>query len=284
MIALAFVTATLIEQRHPAAGVLGLLAIFRPEGLLAAPCSLWATWRDRAIAAASPPSRRARAHALLRLADSAEPHREGDRLQGRSPPWGAPQWWEWLLPLPFTPGASSRAAHVDLRVLLAGRVRRSRRNNGRGGTPRRARRGAAGSWLALFATGASWFFWYFAALLLAGGDSPAWAAGRSRNRPHLYVAAALMLAGQWLAGRQAGVGARGNRGRAFRRRRRSPASPTRAGESVFLEPIGTIGAGAIPNSACSTGRPVAPAVAKRCREGAGLVHRHDSSASVRSGW
>ncbi len=272
LIALVFVAATLLERRHPAAGVaLGVLAIFRPEGLLAAlVLSVWATWRDRAIAAGITA---VTALALAAYYGSPIPQSliAKATVYGTSVPWGAPQWWEWLLPLPFTPGTSEAGLLMWIYVLFspaafAGLVEM---------WPRR-RTPLAGAiaallivWLALFASGASWFFWYFAAPLVAWAGLASVGLPTLTHRPHLYVAAALMLAGHWLQGGKLYVGRAETEAVRFGAVADLLQANARAGESVFLEPIGTIGWRNPDLRLIDEVGLVAPAIAKRRREGAG---------------
>lgn len=272
MIALVGLTATLLERRHVAAGVaLGLLAIFRPEGLLAAlVLALWASWRERAIAAGI-----GVAAALVLAAYYGSPVPQSvlakATVYGAPGPLLAPQWWDWLLPLHYQPGTSEGKLVSGLVVLM---------------TPGAIagiaalwadRRSALASalaalvivWVSLIAVGASYFFWYFAAPILAWVGLASVGLPRLLQRPHVYVAAAVMLAGTWLQGGKLYVGRAGVEAGRFGVVADYLQRNANAGDAVFLEPIGTIGWRNPTLRMIDEVGLVTPAVASRRREGPG---------------
>lgn len=272
MVALVGLTATLIDRRHPAAGAaLGLLAIFRPEGLLAAlVIALWASWRDRAVAAGIGVLA---AIALAVYYGSPVPQSVLAKatVYGAPGPLAAPQWWEWILPLPFPPTTSEAHLVTGLAVLMtpaaiAGLVALAAQ---RRTALAAAIAGLAIAWLSLVVVGASYFFWYFATPILAWAALASVGLPRLLARPHVYYAAAFMVAASWLQGGKLYVGrASVEAGRFgvvadFLQRNAS------AGDAVFLEPIGTIGWRNPSLRMIDEVGLVSPAVATRRRAGAG---------------
>lgn len=244
MVSLVLLAAALAGRRHAAAGVaLGVLAVWRPEGLLAAAVvAVWASWRDRAIAAAIVA---AVAAALAAYYGSPVPQSVLAKaaVYGAPGPWLAPHWWEWMLPLHNAGSTSESRDLLSLVVVLSPAAV--------AGAPAlwRARRtglaaawaGLAVVWLALFATGAAWFFWYFAAplvmwVLLACIGLPSLV-----RRPHLYGALALVVASHWIQGAKLYRGRAETEAERFGAAADWLAAHARPGDTVMLEPIGTVG-------------------------------------------
>jgi hypothetical protein len=244
MLALIALSAWLQDRRHPAAGAaLGLLAVFRPEGLLAAlVLAVWARGRDRLVAAGILAGV---AGLLYAYYGSPVPHSVLAKaaVYGAPGPWRAPQWWEWVLPLQTMPTTSEAKTFAGLYVLaspaaVAGIAAL---------WPRRATAlaGALAAlsvvWLSLLVVGASYFFWYLAAPLLAWiGFACVGLPGLVR-RPHLYVAAGIMISGHWIQGGKLYYGRARIEAERFGVVADYLATRGKPGDAVLLEPIGTVG-------------------------------------------
>jgi hypothetical protein len=246
LVALVAATAWLVDRRHPAAGVtLGLLAVIRPEGLLAAAVlAVWASWRDRAIAAGI---------VALELGVLAAYYGSPvpQSVVAKQVVYGAPglghamQWWFWMVPVPMqAQGAAGDTLNLQLFALLmfpaavAGAIFAWQRRT----TAWVAALAAlAVVWMALLVVGASYFFWYLAApavmwALLASAGMPRIARGWV-----LYATFALAIALHWLFEPMLYSGRSNTEGYMFGAVGDYIASHAKPGESVLLEPIGTIG-------------------------------------------
>ena len=246
LLALVALTAWSIDRRHVLAGVaLGLLAIVRPEGLLAAlALAFWARGRDRLVAGAM------LATTLLALTlyyGSPLPQSVLAKwtAYGAPGPLKAPQWWEWALPLtlPISAATPEGSNLFPLTVLaapaaVAGAMALwSRRASALAG----AALALATTWALLLASGASFFFWYLAAplagfALLASIGLPRLVRGRL-----VYASLALLVGGQWFYQVALYRGRADSERELFGGAARYLAAHARAGESLLLEPIGTIG-------------------------------------------
>ena len=246
MLCLIVVGAALVRSGSWLAGpVLGVLALWRPEGLAAAAViAIGAGWRDRlvaiGIAAAGYGALTATfgtpiAHSALAKA----------RLYGTPGPWAGRIWWEWLVPAPL--GAWPRVAETSMLLGLlvlhapaiavgAGEMWRERRSG-----IALATAGALAVWLGYAVTGASYFFWYFVVPL--GGFGMVAAAGvprvvRGRAIP---IAAVIYVLGVWSVAPFLYIGRAQNEFYLFAAAARVLNRDARPGQSVMLEPIGIIG-------------------------------------------
>ena len=247
MVSLVLAGAWLVDRRHPAAGAaIGLLAVFRPEGLLAAlVLALWASWRDRGVALAIVAAVAAALGAYYGspFAQSVLAKRV---VYGAPGPLAAPQWWIWATPLPATPAQGVPADVVNLAMftlvaLPAAVMALPDLWAKRSGALAAAVASLGAVWLALAAVGASYFYWYLAAPaaawgLLAGAGLPKVARGRA-----LGVMLALALAAHWWFEPRLYSGRANTEGLAFGAVGDYVAARARPGESLLLEPIGTIG-------------------------------------------
>ena len=247
MIALLASSAWLIDRRHPVAGsALGLLAIFRPEGFVAAAVlSMWARSRDRIVATAV-----LTAGALILFLYYGSPVPQSllakAAIYGTPGPLHAQAWWDWAFPLPLAGSLArtSEGANFFLLSLLAApaavagaRALWGRRRCALAGVV------AAGAvvWLGYLLAGASYFFWYFVTPLLA------WVLLASVGMPALvrsrlvYASLALALAGHWTYELHLYQGRAAAEGGTFGDIGTYVASLARPGETIMLEPIGTIG-------------------------------------------
>ena len=247
MLALIAFTAWAIDRRHPAAGAtLGLLAIFRPEGLLAAAAlALWARGRDRAVAAGI-----LLVGVLALVLEYGSPVPQSvlakAAIYGAPGPFHAKAWWDWTFPMPlsYLLATTSEARNFFMLTLLATPAALA---GARMLWPKRtgalAAAVAAGLvvWLAYFATGTSYFFWYFATPLLA------WAVLAAAGMPEIvksrlvYVSLVLAIAGHWTFEQDLYRGRAAAEAGLFGETADYLARTATAGETVFLEPIGTIG-------------------------------------------
>lgn len=286
MLSLIVLGAALARAGSRATGpALGLLALWRPEGVVAAlVLALGARWRDRliALALAGP------AFALLAwVFGSPLPHSAlaKARLYGTPGPWEGRHWWEWLLPAPAFgwPQTGETNQLLGLLVVIPAAAA--------AGLPVlwRARRSAAALaaaaalavWAGYAVTGAAWFFWYFAVPL--GGVALLAAAGLPRlaRGPWLPAAAALYLLGIWPVAVPLYVGRAQNEFHLFGGAARVLAAAARPGESVLLEPIGIIG-WRVPLAVIDESGLVTPRVLERRLRGAGWYA--DLVAAERPEW
>jgi hypothetical protein len=246
MLALIALGAMLIERRSPATGVvLGLLALTRPEGVVAAGIlALGARGRDRLVAGAL-----LLAGMLALTAYFGSPLPQSvlakSRLYGTPGPWEGRHWWEWLLPLWLGrwPSAGELNMLVPLTVVWAASL-------GPGlATLWRARRTplalAAAAGLAVWAgyalLGVAYFYWYLTVPLAGLAIVAATGLPRLTRGPALYVAIVLCVIGTWSIARILYGGRAQAETAAFARVAEGLRTMSRPGEKVMLEPIGMIG-------------------------------------------
>jgi hypothetical protein len=246
LVALAAASAWLLERRHVGAGVtLGLLAVIRPEGLLAAAVlSVWAGWRDRGIAAG-----------IVALTFGVLAAYYGSPVPqsvvAKQVVYGAPgiahamQWWFWMVPVPMqAQGAAGDTLNLQLFALLmfpAAVVGAIFAWQKRTTTWVAALAALAVVWLALLFVGATYFFWYLAApavmwALLASAGLPRITRGWA-----IYGTLALAIVMHWLFEPQLYAGRSNTEGYMFGAVGDYIAAHAKPGQSVLLEPIGTIG-------------------------------------------
>ena len=246
MLCLIVVGAALARAGSPVAGpIIGLLALWRPEGVIAAALlALGARGRDRLVALAIA----AAGYGALAwsfgtpIAQSAIAKAQ---LYGTPGPWAGRIWWEWLLPGPL--GRWSQVAETSnllgLLMILSPAIAlgipalwqvRSR-------PIALAALGALAVWFGYALTGAPWFFWYFVVPL--GGFALVAAAGLPRivKGRAIPIAAALYVLGSWTVARYLYVGRAQNEFYLFAAAADVLSRNARPGEAVMLEPIGIIG-------------------------------------------
>jgi hypothetical protein len=246
LIALIAAAAWLLDRRHPAVGpTLGLLAVFRPEGLLAAAVlAVWARGRDRLIAAGVLV---ATAAVLTLYYGSPIPQSilAKATAYGIPGPLHAPQWWEWALPVPliFLSWTGEGSNFFPLAVIVspaavAGVLAlRSQWRSPLFG----AIAALAVIWSMLLVSGTGYFFWYMAAPLLAWVLLACVGLPRIAGHPLVYASLAVVVMGHWLyegnlyAGRATSETGLFGHVADFLDARATP------GESVLLEPIGVLG-------------------------------------------
>lgn len=294
MLALVAVTAWLIDRRHPLAGaVLGLLAVFRPEGLVAAAVlGVWAPNRDRLVAGAVLVA----AFAVLAFyfgSPLPQSMLAKAAVYGTPGPLGARHWWDWTIPFPFGNGLATTSEGKNIFLLsvlltpaaVAGAVAAwgARRTALVGATA-----AAAVVWLGYLGAGVAYFFWYFATPLFAWAVLAAVGMPRLVNGPYAYVAAIAAIAGHWTFEPLLYTGRAFWEGGAFGTLGQYVSQQARPGETVFLEPIGTVGWRAADQRVLDEVGLVSPEVAKRRRQGPGwyadlLARRRPEWLVVRAG-
>ncbi len=273
MVTLIVLAAALSARRSAASGpVLGLLALWRPEGVAAAAIiGLGALWRDRLVALAI---LIAGALALAGYYGSPIPQSlfAKSQMYGTPGPWLGRHWWEWLSPFSFGrwPIASEANNLLPLTVLLAPALVR--------GVPEmwRARSsglalaiaGALTVWLGYALLGVAYFNWYMIVPLagivaLAAVGAPHIVRGRG-----LYVSAALFVVGMWTLAPNLYLGRAKAEYFGFGVIADYLLQHARPGEKVMLEPIGLIGYHAPLRVVDEVGL-VSPQVARRRLQGSG---------------
>jgi hypothetical protein len=284
MLALLACTAWAIDRRHPAAGAgLGVLALFRPEGLLAAAAlALWARGRDRLVAGGI---LLAGVLALVAAYGSPVPQSVLAKaaIYGAPGPLHAKAWWDWTFPMPLTYllATTGEARNFYLLTLL---VTPAALAGARALWPRRSSALAAAVagglvvWLSYLAIGTSYFFWYFSTPLLA------WVVLAAAGMPEIvksrlvYVSLALAVAGHWTFEQDLYRGRAAAESGLFGQAADFLARTATRGQTVFLEPIGTVGYRNLGLRVLDEVGLVSPEVAARRREGPGwyadLVRRH----------
>lgn len=225
--------------------VLGLLALWRPEGVVAAAVvALGARWRDRivllAIAGAG-------YGAIAAAFGSPIPHSAIAKAQlyGTPGPWAGRTWWEWLSPALL--GHWTQVAETNMLVGLlmvyspAVAVGAAMLVRERAGPAALAAAGALAVWLGYALSGASYFFWYF--VIPLGGFAILAAAGMPRivRGPAIPIAAALHVLSVWTVAPNLYLGRAQNEYFLFASAANVLRREARPGESVMLEPIGIIG-------------------------------------------
>jgi arabinofuranosyltransferase len=275
MLALLSGAAWLVDRRHPAAGVaIGLLGAFRPEGLLAAAAlAVWAGKRDRLVALGV---LAAILGALALYFGSPLPQSMMAKaaVYGTPGPLGSKHWWDWAIPFPVGNGLASTSEGKNLFLIsvlltpaaLAGVV-------GAWKARRTALAAAAAAatvvWLGYIGSGAVYFFWYFATPLFAWVLLAAIGLPRLVNGPFAYAAALLAIAGHWTYEPYLYTGRAFWEGNAFGTLGQYVAQKARPGETVMLEPIGTIGWRAADQRVLDEVGLVSPEVSRRRRQGPG---------------
>jgi hypothetical protein len=236
-----------VSEYSPRAGLaLGLLAVMRPEGLLAAAViGLAAEWRERLIALC-----------VFLLAVAATTIYFGSpipqsviakaALYGTPGPLAGSFWYEWLVPGLFSGHAPrlSECLHLlpVMAVFIASAVVGVRELGWRSlsGASLAAGAGIA-IWLGYAASGTAYFWWYivppFGAFALLGASGfPHIARGRA-----LPIAVSVMMLGTWNAAAHLYGGRAGSEADSFGRAAGLIAENARSTDSVFLEPIGYVG-------------------------------------------
>jgi hypothetical protein len=273
LLALLFASAWWVSGGSRLAGpALGLLALLRPEGLVAALVLLpTARWPARFVALAVAGLGFA---ALAALFGSPVPQSvlaKAD-LYGTPGPWAGRHWWEWLSPFPvgrFPVAVEGQHLLPLAAVFLVSAVQGARTLAPQWRSPA-ALAAAAGVvvWLGYVALGVAYFWWYLvvplgALGLLAAVGFPQLVRGRA-----LLVAAALAVLGVWTVAIPVYVGRAQAEAAAFGPIADHLAGAAAPGETVLLEPIGLIGYRSRLRVLDESGL-VSPAIAARRREGAG---------------
>jgi hypothetical protein len=266
LVTLMVVSAALVSKRHAAAGpALALLALFRPEGLIAAAVlALGATWRERAVALAIVAFGYG---ALASYFGSIIPQSVTAKAQIYGTPglWAGRHWWEWAIP--FSLGRWPKTSEGQFLYLmtvvaapaaLLGLAALWRRRD-----DPLARFAAAGLvvWAAYSITGAAYFFWYLAVplatfFLAVAEGLPGMVRGRA-----LYVSGVLFVLGTWsvvftfYAGRAHGE-------LSFAEIAKVLVARCEPGERILIEPIGVVG-WFCPLQVIDESGLVSPAVARR---------------------
>ncbi len=278
--------AVLAHRGSPASGpLLGLLALWRPEGLAAAAVvAIGARWRDRAVAAAVALAGIA---ALTAYYGSPVPQSVLAKagIYGTPGPWAGRFWWGWALPLRL-PGmlAPGEARHLaGLSVLLgpaavAGAAALWRR---RDGALPLAAAAALAVWAGYALLGVAYFYWYLAVPLFAAALLGAVGLPRIVRGWPVYAGVALLLAAVWLEATPLYVGRAQNEYFGFAAAGSWLRDHARAGDRVLLEPIGIVGWLAPVRIVDEVGL-VSPQVAERRRRGPGWYT--DVAAATRPDW
>jgi hypothetical protein len=283
IIALAAVTA---RRGSVAAGpLLGLLALWRPEGVAcAAVIALGARPRDRVVGAAV---FAAGVAALTAYFGSPIPQSviAKSSVYGTPGPWVGRSWWGWALPLRL-PGmlASGEARHLSvLSVVLgpaavAGVIALWRRRTG-------ALALVVGAclvvWLGFALLGVSYFYWYLVLPLAGAATLAAIGLPRLVRGGLLYASIALLMATMWVDAYSLYVGRAQNECYGFASVADWLRDRVHPGEKVMLEPIGIVG-WQNPVVIVDEVGLVSPAVAKRRLRGPGWYA--DVAAAERPDW
>jgi hypothetical protein len=167
-------------------------------------------------------------------------------VYGTPGPLTSRYWWDWAFPFAFTNAMATTSEGRNFFLLsalvapaaAAGAV-----------ALWRARRTALASvaaaalvvWAGYAATGTAYFYWYFATPLFAWVLLAAIGLPKLVNGPYAYVAAALAIAGHWMYEPHLYTGRAFREGDAYGAIGRYVSARARPGETVMLEPIGTIG-------------------------------------------
>lgn len=225
---------------------LALLALFRPEGMVAAlVVALWAKWRARGVAALIVAAGLA---ALAWYYGSPVPQ----SVTAKAAIYGAPGlvasgvWWKWLVPWVTNPasrpGEMTSLLYLSLMLTPAIAVGAWAVWQGRRSPLGALIAGCLAVWACYVMSGATYFAWYFV-VPLAGAFMLA-AAGLPRIVRHRVVYGVLLLAlvGVWTdAPRHLYRGRQDTENGWFWKVGQFLAKYERPGESVLLEPIGMIG-------------------------------------------
>jgi hypothetical protein len=277
-----------VDRRHAAAGVaLGLLAVFRPEGVLAAGVlALWATRRERLVALGIVAAGYG-ALALYYGSPVPQSVRAKAIVYGAPGPWHSLPWWDWALPFPLTGSLATTSEGKGLILFslvaapaaVAGSIALWKQ---RASALAGAASAAVAVWLSYIVVGASYFFWYlatpvFAWMALVAVGLPRIAAGR-----WVRVAGLLALAATWASEPRLYISRSISEQGLFSGAGDYLAQNAAPGAKVLLEPLGTIGWRARALKLIDEVGLVAPAVAERRARGAGWYA--DVLASERPDW
>ncbi|HVP14617.1 MAG TPA: hypothetical protein VMS88_03675 [Terriglobales bacterium] len=284
MLALIALTAALATRGSPIAGVaLGVLALWRPEGLAAAAvlglgARPRARWIALAIAAAG-------IGALTWYFGSPVPQSMTAKaaLYGTPGPWAGRFWWNWVLPVIDT------KAQIEGGLLLPFAVLTGPALVAAVGPLWRRRRSALAFfvaaclviWAGYALLGVAYFYWYL--LVPLGGVAALAASGLPRlvRSRLVYAAAAVLVLSCWSVGYTLYVGRAQNEYNGFAQTARLLRASARPGSKVLLEPIGMVGYDCPLAVVDETGL-VSPAVARRRLQGAGWYT--DTEAAERPDW
>lgn len=236
-----------IERRNKASGpLLGLVALFRPEGVvLSLVAALWTRGRDRVVAAGialvgygaiwayygSPVPQSLRAKAVV---------------YGTPGIWSGRHWWEWISPLPFgrwpvtTEGSVLFAmALICAPALVAGILALARNREARG----LAALGFStlAVWIGYSLVGVAYFAWYMVLPLGALATFASVGLPRVTRGPWVALSIGLFVLGTWtFMPTLYYIRARAEYS-SFAVVARELMFNSKPGQSVFLEPIGMVG-------------------------------------------
>jgi hypothetical protein len=272
MLSLVALLAVMARRGNPATGpLLGLLALWRPEGLAcAAVLALAARNRDRVVGAAILAAALAWLTAYF---GSPVPQSVIAKagVYGTPGPWAGRFWWAWAVPLRLPGATAGEARQLGVLSVLIGpallagapalwRIRSS------------ALAGAVGAclvvWAGYAALGVAYFYWYL--LLPLAGVVAVAAVGLPRlvRGWSVYASVALLALTTWADAYPLYVGRAQNEYYAFAKTSQFLRASARPGEKALLEPIGMIGYNCPLVILDETGL-VSPVVARRRLRGAG---------------
>ncbi len=264
------------RRRWWAGPLIGLLVLFRPEGIvLALPVALIANGRARIVGALIAAAGVA---ALAAYYGSPIPQSLVAKasVYGTAGPWAGRLWWEWISPFAFgrwpvtTEGSVLFALSVVAAPALVAGVARlwSLRRE----APALAAFAAAGLavWLGYAALGVAYFAWYL--VLPLGAAALCVAAGLPRVTRGRWVpiAMALFVVGTWTVMPNLYSARAQAEYQSFAAAAQTLGLNSNPGESVFLEPIGMVGWSCKLRIIDEIGL-VSPAVAARRKQGDGWM-------------
>jgi hypothetical protein len=246
--ALLALSAWAVERRSRFAGVaLGLLALTRPEGVVAAAIvALGATWRARGLAFAIAA---AGFGALWSFYGSPIPQSLVAKAQvyGTPGPWSGRHWYEWIVPAVFgrwpvtTEGLALFAlAVVAGPALVAGVLTLWRARLEARGLALLALAGLA-IWIAYAAFGVAYFAWYLVLPVATGALLVAIGLPRVTRGPWIPAALALFVLSSWTLQPELYRVRAGIEYKSFVATAQALGERSQPGESVLLEPIGMVG-------------------------------------------
>jgi MYXO-CTERM domain-containing protein len=286
MLALIALGAALARRRSPFSGpVLGALALWRPEGVVAAAVlSLGARWRDRLVALLVFAIGVA---ALIAYFGTAIPQSVIAKasLYGTPGPLAGHHWWDWLVPLQLGSSPTTGEgrflyplAVVFAPALVAGGALLWRR---RDAPLTLAVAACLAVWAGYTALGVAYFYWYLVVPL--GGLAALAAAGLPRilRGRWAYAACALFVLSSWIGAYPLYVGRAQNEYYGFVNAAAFLGEYAHPGEKVMLEPIGIVGYRCPVVVVDETGL-VTPTVARRRMQGPGWYA--DIAATERPDW
>lgn len=288
MLALISLAAWLVDRRSPlAGGAIGLLGAFRPEGLIAAAAlAVWASRRDRFVALGV----LAAIFGVLALyfgSPLPQSMMAKAAVYGTPGPFATRHWWDWALPFTFFNGMATTSEGKNfflLSVLVSPAAVTGAVALWKSRGTALAATAVAGLlvWAGYAATGAVYFFWYFSTPLFAWVLLAAIGLPRMVNGPFAYLAAVLAISGHWMYEPKLYSGRAFYEGSAFGAIGNYVSVKARPGETVMLEPIGTVGWLARDKRILDEVGLVSPEVAKRRRQGPGWYA--DLLATKRPEW